>query len=226
MTTGAATKTIPTDYLSSDPELPDQRYALISVVMPQSAVQQRELFYVQEFFKSVSDRFGIKPEQLAEVQDLFQTFREEFRDKVDARFAQLNKNMTSVFGLKIRAVSSNRADAECRGDHFQAVDPLHNIFLVEVGKWLPLEPDLHTLIRDQKFAEQQLNELIGGYEENKRAKDQLWADDTRERVAQARKDGTRSVTSAVAADVTPADLFVSPTELLDGQATVMPYKDV
>jgi hypothetical protein len=228
------------DYLSSDPEIADQRFALLSVVMPQSMVQKRELFYVTSFFESVAASFyslvnspadsaatpdatpgpAIPKERLAELTDLFQTFREENSKAVDAKFAELNENRTSVFGLKIRAVSSNIADAKEQCRRFQTMDPMHNIFLAEVGKWLPLQPDIHALVKDQQYSEQRLNELIGGYEENKRSRDALWQEETRARVEHARTQAKDTEPEAVSA--------VSATQALESLALAspMPVKDV
>ncbi len=37
------------DYLEADPEISDQRFALVSMVLPESIVEKREVFYVTEF---------------------------------------------------------------------------------------------------------------------------------------------------------------------------------
>ena len=68
----------------------------------------------------------------------------------------------------------------------QRNDPIHNIFLGEVGKWLPWDPKPHQ-IQDQEYAEDQLNTLMKRYKDNEDAKEKFVADQRQEATRGAKK---------------------------------------
>ena len=76
-------------------------------------------------------------------------------------------------GLKIRGVYGSQAEAVARSKNLQRMDTLHNIFLAEVGKWLPWDPEPHD-ISDQEYADDQLNTLMKKYKENEKTRDELY----------------------------------------------------
>jgi len=71
----------------------------------------------------------------------------------------------SMRGLKIRGVYENKQDADKRAEELRNVDPYFHVFVGEVGKWLPWDPDVNT-VEDNKYAEQELNDLMKGYKDN------------------------------------------------------------
>lgn len=71
----------------------------------------------------------------------------------------------SIRGIKVRGVFATREEAETRSKQLQERDPDFNVFVGEVGKWLPWDPDVNT-IEDQVYANEQLNDLAKGYKEN------------------------------------------------------------
>jgi hypothetical protein len=60
-----------------------------------------------------------------------------------------------------------------RATKLQRSDPLHNIFIGEVGKWLPWDPSPNA-IANQEYAEDQLNQLMKKYKENDEAKEKFY----------------------------------------------------
>jgi len=92
------------------------------------------------------------------------------RTKLEEQFSEQNNFHTSVRGLKIRGVFSNRAEAEARAKKLQRSDQIHNILLGEVGKWLPWDPEPSD-VNEQEYAEEQLNTLMKKYKENEDARE-------------------------------------------------------
>lgn len=92
------------------------------------------------------------------------------RAKLEEEFLAKNNFQTTVRGLKIRGVFSSQAEAEARSKKMQRMDTLHNIFLGEVGKWLPWDP-APTEVSNQEYAEDQLNTLMKKYKENEDARE-------------------------------------------------------
>jgi hypothetical protein len=71
----------------------------------------------------------------------------------------------SVRGLKIRGVFETKDDADKHAEELRSVDPDFHVFVGEIGKWLPWDPDPNS-IEDQRFKEKQLNDLMKGYKDN------------------------------------------------------------
>lgn len=71
----------------------------------------------------------------------------------------------TVRGVKIRGSYDTREDADKQAKKLRELDPDFNVFVGEVGKWLPWDPDPNS-IEDQVYAEKELNELMHGYKEN------------------------------------------------------------
>lgn len=71
----------------------------------------------------------------------------------------------NIRGVKIRGVYSTKKQADKRVKELQITDPDFDIFVGEVGKWLPWNPDPNDA-EDQVYQETQLNDLMKGYKEN------------------------------------------------------------
>jgi hypothetical protein len=72
---------------------------------------------------------------------------------------------TSLRGIKIRGVFATREEADAHCKKLQAVDPDFDVFVGDVGKWLPVSPDPNDA-KDQVYQEEQLNDLMKGYKDN------------------------------------------------------------
>lgn len=90
--------------------------------------------------------------------------------KLEDEFFAKNDFRTTVRGLKVRGVYGSRPEAEARSKKLQRNDPLHNIFLGEIGKWLPWDPAPMD-VPEQEYAEEQLNTLMKKYKENEDARE-------------------------------------------------------
>jgi DNA repair exonuclease SbcCD ATPase subunit len=74
---------------------------------------------------------------------------------------------SKIRGLKIRGVYSSEEAAKKRAKELQEVDPHFDVYVGEVGKWLPWNPDPNS-IEDHQYAEQELQDLAEGYKDNRR----------------------------------------------------------
>ena len=72
----------------------------------------------------------------------------------------------SLRGVKCRGVFSTYDEAKRHADKLQKKDPLFNIFVGEVGKWLPWDPDPNS-IDDNQYREKELNDLMMKYKEER-----------------------------------------------------------
>jgi len=94
------------------------------------------------------------------------------RQALEDKFYALNEFRTTVRGVKIRGTYSSKEEAITRSKKLQRLDPLHNIFVGEIGKWLPWDPE-PSQVNEQEYAEEELNTLMKKYKENEDAKDQF-----------------------------------------------------
>jgi hypothetical protein len=118
--------------------------------------------------------------------------REAYDDFIFANKAKLeddfyvkNDFRTTVRGMKVRGVYASQDEAVARSKRLQRLDPLHNIFVGEVGKWLPWDPEPSD-VAEQEYAEEQLNTLMKKYKENEGMKEQFHREN-RERIAKQGK---------------------------------------
>ena len=93
--------------------------------------------------------------------------------KVEDEFFAKNNFQTTVRGLKVRGSYSSDGEARARAQKLQKADPLHNIYVAEVGKWLAWDPKPHE-IPNQEYANEQLNSLMKAYNENEAAKSEAF----------------------------------------------------
>lgn len=102
-------------------------------------------------------------------------------------------------GLKIRGVFATKEEADEHAKYLHEVDEDFHVFVGEVGKWLPWdpEPDDESKVKDQVYHESTLQDLMKAYKDNRkkaqrtqevRKKQQL--DDARKRSENERKMAT------------------------------------
>lgn len=78
---------------------------------------------------------------------------------------EANSNCT-VRGLKIRGVFDRREDADKHAKKLTEIDPQFDVFVGDVGSWLPWDPDPNSQDSDPVYQNEELNELVKGHTEN------------------------------------------------------------
>jgi hypothetical protein len=77
------------------------------------------------------------------------------------------ENKTSLSGIKIRGVFSTYDDACEHAKKLQGVDPYFNVFVGDMGRWLPFDPNPDSeAVKDSEYANDQLNSMMKSYLEN------------------------------------------------------------
>jgi hypothetical protein len=104
------------------------------------------------------------------LKEMLDEFLYTNRQALENKFYELNEFRTTVRGLKIRGTYSTKEEAVARSKKLQRLDPTHNIFVGEVGKWLPWDPE-PSQVAEQEYAEDELNTLMKKYKENEEARD-------------------------------------------------------
>nr|QBK88883.1 MAG: uncharacterized protein LCMiAC01_05650 [Mimivirus LCMiAC01] len=72
----------------------------------------------------------------------------------------------SIRGVKIRGAYATLEEAKRRAKELQSIDPDFHVFVGEMGKWLPWDPEPNS-IEDQEYSEKELNKLMKKYKQNR-----------------------------------------------------------
>jgi len=109
------------------------------------------------------------------VKEDYETFLFKNRKRMDDEFFAKNDFRTTVQGVKVRGVFDTYNEAVHRCKTLQKLDPSFNVYVGQVGFWLPWDPEPHD-ITDQEYADDQLNTLMKKYKENEKTRDELYAE--------------------------------------------------
>lgn len=75
------------------------------------------------------------------------------------------KEETKMHTMKVRGSYDSYEEAKKRADFLRNIDPNVNVYVGEVGKWLPFDDDPENA-KDHDYQNKRLNEMMKGYLEN------------------------------------------------------------
>jgi hypothetical protein len=191
------------DFLEVDNRIPGQNYTCISFISPEKFVQDKNIFYTRNFLNYI---LGEKQEDDSEEQlrtqflsnlkddNSYNNINKLYDDWLYTRRNTLNELYnesvdftTSVRGVKVRGTYDTLKEAQSRAKVLQRKDPNFNVYVGQIGYWLPWDPDPDT-IKDQEYQEGQLNNLMKKYNENIDNRDQHFEERKKDKIAKAKKD--------------------------------------
>lgn len=77
------------------------------------------------------------------------------------------ENKSSLSGIKVRGVYETYESACVQAKKIQSVDQYFNVFVGEMGKWLPFDPNPDSeVVKDSEYADNHLNSMMRSYMEN------------------------------------------------------------
>jgi len=155
------------DYLEVDVPIPGQSYCCLSFISPESVLKDKNLNFMHSFLKSVAPKYELSLDSLTKQ---YTDFLYTNQTQLDQEFHEGQDFKTSVRGIKVRGVYQNLKEAQYRASALQKRDPNFNVYVGQVGYWLPWDPEPDN-IEDQEYAEPELNNLVKKYKENQSAKD-------------------------------------------------------
>jgi len=172
------------DYLDVDTEIPNQKFCVLSFISPENVLKKKECFIQTEFLKDlcnqpdfiqkymVSDKSTMNYDVVKEAYDSFLYLNE---DKLESVFHEQCDFKTSVRGVKVRGVYGSYKEAEIRSKVIQRLHKRDNVFVGQVGYWLPWDPNPNH-IENQEYLEPELNTLMKKYKENSMKRDVYYQD--------------------------------------------------
>lgn len=257
------------EFLTADPEIPGQRFCLLSFLSPEKVLARKDQFFFEMFLKnyevqwktknlekfladtvlefnkkleteatrlSGSDLSGAsdiclqsripvdtvlgkysefvkanaKEVNKTKIKDDFDDFMFVNGKKLEDDFYAKNEFQTTVRGLKVRGVYGSQEEATARAKKLQRQDPIHNIYVAEMGKWLPWDPAPQE-IANQEYADEQLNMLMKGYKDNEEAREQFYSSNPDAKKQAFKKKEVKSMV------VNPEDMAGEKSEVLPAE---------
>jgi hypothetical protein len=107
------------------------------------------------------------------IKESYDDFMFANEKRLEDEFFAKNSFQTTMRGLKVRGSYSTQEEAAARAKKLQRNDPIHNIYVAEVGKWLAWDPNPHN-VSNQEYQEEELNSLMKAYKENEEAREQFY----------------------------------------------------
>ena len=188
------------DFLEVDPKIPGQNFVCLSFVSPDKVLKQKEMHFTTKFLEHLfnSDdqytndmRDKIMNKEITIDYDTIKTFYEDWsysrKDKLESEFYEKNEFRTTMRGLKIRGTYDTHKEATIRAQVLRRKDPNFNVFVGQVGSWLPWDPECEQ-IQEQEYQEEMLNELVKKYQENLENRDNIYDQLKEEQLKKARED--------------------------------------
>ena len=172
------------DYLEVDDLLSHQQYVCLSFVSPEALIQKREAFNACKFLQSYCKEQKL---EFKELHSKYEDFTYKFSSELQRDFDEQNKFQTSMRGIKVRGSYSTKDEATNRAKKLQITDSSFHVFVGEVGKWLPWDPNADG-IQDEVFQNTQLNNMMEKYEENNVNRDIFYEEQKRDKVKAAKEE--------------------------------------
>jgi len=128
------------------------------------------------------------------------------RQRLEDEFHKQMSFQTTMHGLKVRGVYSNQEQANARAKALNKKDPYFNVYVADVGEWLPWDPEPEE-VKDQEYQSDDLNKLMQSYKENAAKRDQFFEEDKRQKMAAAASEVATAKAANAAAKTKAAPAF-------------------
>lgn len=153
--------------LTNDKEIDGQKFVCLSLIFRK---YQEHLIQEHENYKKelIEEKLENEKNQESNVDDITTHSMDESSepriteivDEPESK-EETKPKFDSNFGcIKIRGVFATYDEAKEHALQLQKIDPYFNIWVGEVGKWLPLDPNPDS-VKDQQYYESELNALLG-----------------------------------------------------------------
>ena len=184
------------DFLSVDTPIPGQNYVCLSFVSPEKMIKSKEKFFMVSFLNSLLqnqevfskyDKFNYKI-----VNELYEGFLLNNKDEMNKAYDEMVDYKTSMRTVKIRGTYDTLREAKYRAKCLQKKDKNFDVFVGQVGYWLPWDPS-SLEVKDQEYTNNELNTLMKKYKENKEHRDEVFEKQKEERIRAARENSNVKV---------------------------------
>ena len=188
------------DFLEVDNPIGGQNYVCLSFISPENVLKQKERFNLVNFLKQV---FSDNSRQYSDIRENMTNDKEFFTyDNIDnlyknwyyqnstilqEKFDEKNDYKTSVRSVKVRGTYDTLREAKYRAAVLQKRDKSFDVFVGQVGYWLPWDPESDK-VKDQEYVESDLNQLMKKYNENLDNRDTVYEQIKQDKLKKAREE--------------------------------------
>lgn len=124
----------------------------------------------QDYMKNEQPRLR---EDAKNVKNEYDTFIETHEERLQQEFDKANSFQTSTRGIKVRGSYGHVEEAQLRAKLLRERDPNHDIYVGQVGVWMPWEPEAYKTGKVE-YLEEELNQLMHEKSKNEeRAKNEF-----------------------------------------------------
>jgi hypothetical protein len=102
---------------------------------------------------------------LTTLDDEYKSFLDQNEDKLQKEYNEINNFQTNVRGVKVRGVFSAQEEAENRCKLLRQDDPNHDVYVGQVGMWMPFHPEAYKTGKVE-YLEKELNQLMAEKKKN------------------------------------------------------------
>ena len=139
-----------------------------------------EISKVVQLKKKMKKMYQDDKVEFKDFKEKYEDFMFRENDNLSKTFDDENNFKTSVRGVKVRGVYDTYREAEVRAKVLQRQDQSFDVFVGQVGYWLPWDPESNK-VENQEYMNDDLNKLVKGYKDNETKKDMFYQEQTRER---------------------------------------------
>jgi|TARA_R110002072_G_scaffold85217_1_gene192911 hypothetical protein len=97
-------------------------------------------------------------------EDDYKSYIDNNEDKLEKQFNEDHNYQTNTRGIKVRGSFQSQQEAELRCKMLREVDPTHDVYIGQVGVWMPFHPEAYKTGKVE-YLEKELNDLMN--EKNK-----------------------------------------------------------
>lgn len=108
----------------------------------------------KEFFETEKAKFSYST-----ISDDYKNFIDQNGDTLQEKFNMENNFKTNVRGIKVRGSFNTQEEAEMKAKQIRELDPAHDVYVGQVGLWMPFDPDAYKTGKIE-YMENELNELM------------------------------------------------------------------
>tara|TARA_Y100000816_G_scaffold288672_1_gene273678 strand:+ start:245 stop:1279 length:1035 start_codon:yes stop_codon:yes gene_type:complete len=116
------------------------------------------------------------------MEDEYKNFIDATEEKLNNEFNTMNNFQTSTRGIKVRGVFETQEEAEIKCKLLREIDSNHDVYVGQVGIWLPFHPEAYKTGRVE-YLEKELNDLMT----QKKKNDEVSKENFKQRVKESKQ---------------------------------------
>ena len=116
------------------------------------------------------------------IEDEYKNFIDASEEKLNKEFNSNNEFQTSTRGIKVRGVFETQEEAEIKCKSLREIDSNHDVYVGQVGIWLPFHPEAYKTGRVE-YLEKELNDLMA----QKKKNDEVSKENFKQRVKESKQ---------------------------------------